>query len=136
MKLRHLPLLLLAIIAATLTSCSQKTDINNLIDTLNQYADSFDKVTTPQEFNDTMIDFNKATAAYADSETPVNEADRQAIIKAIDTFSASANKAMSNIYPQAPMMTPQQRQAELDNLATDLADAKTLGDVIRICMQE
>ena len=136
-KLRNLFLIvaLTATFGLFATSCSKPTEGNELISTLNQYADSFNDVTSLDEFNSMMTQFNDATSKYAESTAPVDKADREAILKAIEGFSAAVNKSMSQLL-NIPLMTDEQRGIEMEKLSKDIADTKTLGEVIKICMQE
>ena len=136
-KLRNLFLIvaLTATFGLFATSCSKHTEVNELISTLNQYADSFNDVTSLDEFNSMMTQFNDATSKYAESTAPVDKADREAILKAIEGFSAAVNKSMSQLL-NIPLMTDEQRGIEMEKLSKDIADTKTLGEVIKICMQE
>ncbi len=139
MKTKNLRMMLMMVVAVAIGmmtgACSRHTEVNELIGTLNQYADSFNNVKSLEEFNEMMTQFNSDTRKYADSTAPVDKADREAILEAIDGFSASVNKSMSQLL-NLPVMSDEQRAAEMKILSKDLENTKTLGDVIKICMAE
>ena len=139
MKLKNLKLTLLMIVAIALgaaaTACGVHTEVNELVGTLNEYAQNFDNVNTLEEFNEQMQQFNNATSNYAKSDVKIDQSDRDAILKAIDGFSASVNKSMSKLLG-VPVMTDEQRDQQMQILANDVANTQTLGELITICMQE
>ena len=139
MKLKNLKLTLLMFVAIALgaaaTACSGHTEVNELVGTLNEYAQNFDNVNTLEEFNEQMQQFNNATSNYAKSDVKIDQSDRDAILKAIDGFSASVNKSMSKLLG-VPVMTDEQRDQQMQILANDVANTQTLGELITICMQE
>ena len=139
MKLKNLKLTLLMIVAIALgaadTACGGHTEVNELVGTLNEYAQNFDNVNTLEEFNEQMQQFNNATSNYAKSDVKIDQSDRDAILKAIDGFSASVNKSMSKLLG-VPVMTDEQRDQQMQILANDVANTQTLGELITICMQE
>lgn len=112
------------------TAAAQR-QVNDFITTLGQYTLSMREATSLEEIDEMHAQFLKQISKYADSKEEINDADRQAILAAMEKYSIAVNSQMEKLTGESPI-TFEEVQRDKEILKNELAKCRTLGQVISL----
>lgn len=112
-------------------SAAAQRDINAIVSTIDNYTLSVSNATSVEEIFELDTEFAQGVGKYANSKEPVNEADRQTVLAACERLSITINGRIKELSGEAPM-TLEQIQQNKDQLAADLNNCKTVGQIVQI----
>lgn len=112
------------------TTAKAQTEVNAIITTIDDYTQSIAQCNSTEEIIEMDRNFNELLNRYANSDQPINDADREAVTAAMVRLSTAANKRFAELTGESfDADTLQVHQA---NFAEELQNCKTVADIVRL----
>lgn len=122
----------LLVLAALLTSCSGKSDVDDFVSSMDNYAQSIEKAGSLKEVGELDRQYAATASKYAESETKLTDADRSAIMEAILNLSTKANNKIGQLQGIEQNIPDSLLEARADDFRAAIDRCNTLGEVVRI----